>query len=543
MNWVGGISLLFSVGPLLSLLIGCLLGLFMGALPGLGPVFILTVLLPLTVHVDTIDALVMLVAGYTAAVYGGAITAVVFKVPGHPGNVATTFDGPAMASQGRAGEAVVAIGIAGAIGGIVATGFLVFVAPVILSAALKLQPVDYFMLAVFGLSMVAAVSRGRVIIGLILGGVGVLISTIGPDVITGTTRFAFGSKFLQSNGVPLALVAVGIFAIGSGLVMMEENWKRSSRRMENVEIRSGIRRGIKAAASHPLPIIRSSLLGVLVGVIPGLGITMSNLAAYAMESRIGRHLKWGNGNVIGVMAAEAADGATLISELIPAFTLGIPGAATSALMLEALSLHGLIAGPGFFQSGSTVAAFLLALPLAQILIAVLGIASAPIVVRIARIDPQIIGPALIVIGAVGAYVVNGTVSDIVIGTIFGLVGYILIKLKLPLAPIVMGTLLGPLAEESLGRVMILDKATHSFAFFQPMAVILVGVAIVGFVGPNIGRFRRIMNRSPRPSSNRGRVRISDEISLADGMSSRDIGVEASLPGDTRSNNKVSERSK
>ena len=483
MDWAGGVKLLFASGPMFSLLIGCLLGIFLGALPGLGPVFILTVMLPLTIHLQTIDALVMLVAGYTGGVYGGAITAVVFNVPGHPGNIATTFEGPAMARQGRAGEAVVAIGIAGAVGGIVATGFLVFVAPLILNAALKLQPVDYFMLAIFGLSMVAAASRGKVLVGLVLGGLGVLLSTIGPDVITGTNRFSFGSSFLKSNGVPLALVAVGVFAIGSGFVMMEESWKNRTRTLDDVRIRGGIKQGLNAAVSHPISILRSSLLGVVIGVIPGLGVTLSNIAAYAMESKIGRHLSWGTGNVIGVMAPEAADGATLIAELIPAFTLGIPGAATSALMLEALSLHGLTAGPGFFQSGSTVAAFLLAIPVAQILIAVLGIASAPVVVRMARISPQIIGPALIVIGSVGAYVVNGVIADVVIGLIFGVIGYAIVKLKLPLAPIVMGTLLGPLAEESLGRVRILDKATHTFAFFQPMAMILAVLAFIVFTGP------------------------------------------------------------
>lgn len=501
MDWSGGATLLFTGGPMLSLLVGCVLGIFLGALPGLGPVFVLTVMLPLTVHLPTIDALVMLVAGYTGAVFGGAITAVVFKVPGHPGNIATTFDGPAMASQGRAGEAVVALGIAGAVGGIIATGFLMFVAPVILDAALKLQPVDYFMLAVFGLSMVAAASRGKVLVGLVLGGLGVLLSTIGPDVITGTNRFTFGSSFLQSNGIPLALVAVGVFAIGSGFVMMEENWKKRARPLDEVRIRGGITQGLRAAASHPLPILRSSLLGVLIGVIPGLGITLSNLAAYAMESRLGRHMTWGTGNVIGVMAPEAADGATLIAELIPAFTLGIPGAATSALMLEALSLHGLTAGPGFFQSGSTVAAFLLAIPVAQVLIAVLGILSAPVVVRMARISPQIIGPALIVIGTVGAYVVNGAFADVVIGLVFGVIGYIIVKLHLPLAPIVMGTLLGPLAEENLGRVRILDRATHSIAFFQPMVLILAAMGLAAFLGPFGGRLlRRRKHPNVRPEA-------------------------------------------
>lgn len=490
MDWAGGATLLFAGGPILSLIVGCVLGIFLGALPGLGPVFVLTVMLPLTVHLPTVDALVMLVAGYTGAVFGGAITAVVFKVPGHPGNIATTFEGPVMASQGRAGEAVVALGIAGAVGGIIATGFLMFVAPVILNAALKLQPVDYFMLAVFGLSMVAAASRGKVLVGLVLGGLGVLLSTIGPDVITGTNRFTFGSSFLQSNGIPLALVAVGVFAIGSGFVMMEENWKKRTSKLDDVRIRGGISDGLKAAATHPIPILRSSLLGVLIGVIPGLGITLSNLAAYAMESKLGRRMSWGTGNVVGVMAPEAADGATLISELIPAFTLGIPGAATSALMLEALSLHGLTAGPGFFESGSTVAAFLLAIPVAQVLIAVLGIISAPVVVRMARISPQIIGPTLIVIGTVGAYVVNGAFADVVIGLAFGVVGYIIVKLKLPLAPIVMGTLLGPLAEENLGRVRILDRASHSFAFFQPMALVLAALGLLAFLGPVGGRVMR-----------------------------------------------------
>lgn len=516
MDWAGGAALLFAMGPILSLIVGCVLGIFLGALPGLGPVFVLTVMLPLTVHLPTVDALVMLVAGYTGAVFGGAITAVVFKVPGHPGNIATTFEGPAMASQGRAGEAVVALGIAGAVGGIVATGFLMFVAPLILNAALKLQPVDYFMLAVFGLSMVAAASRGKVLIGLVLGGLGVLLSTIGPDVITGANRFTFGSSFLQSNGIPLALVAVGVFAIGSGFVMMEENWKKRTSKLDDVRIRGGISDGLKAAASHPLPILRSSLLGVLIGVIPGLGITLSNLAAYAMESKLGRRMSWGTGNVIGVMAPEAADGATLISELIPAFTLGIPGAATSALMLEALALHGLTAGPGFFESGSTVAAFLLAIPVAQVLIAVLGILSAPVVVRMARISPQIIGPALIVIGTVGAYVVNGAFADVVIGLIFGAVGYIIVKLRLPLAPIVMGTLLGPLAEENLGRVRILDKASHSFAFFQPMALILAALGLAAFLAPVGGRLVRKGKRVKYGSATLTNEEIHDDESIPTG---------------------------
>lgn len=514
MSWAQGAALLFAGGPVLYVLLGSLIGVFLGSLPGLGPVFVLTLVLPLTLHLPAIDALVMLVAGYTSAVFGGAITAVVFNVPGHPGNIATTFEGPIMAKQGRAGEAVVAIGVAGALGGLVATGFLVFVSPLIVNAALGLQPVDYFMLAVFGLSMVAAASRGRVLAGIMLGGVGVMISTIGPDIVTGTYRFTFGSAYLQSNGVPLALVAVGVFAIGSGLVMMEESWRGPKANVPQVSLRGGIGAGVRAVVRHPVSVLRSSVVGVVMGVIPGLGITLSNLAAYGVEKWFGRRSTWGTGNVVGVMAPEAADGATLIAELVPAFTLGIPGAATSALILAALALHGIQTGPGFFQSGSPVTAgMLLSMPISQVVIAALGILLAPIVVWTARIPRQIVGPAIVVVGAVGAYAVSGAVSDVLAALIFGFVGYGILKLRLPLAPIVMGTVLGPLAEKNFDRVQILDKATHHVAFFQPMAVVLGVLCLVSFFAPLSARLlRRRRGAKEVLSSTSGSNAVAEEIS-------------------------------
>lgn len=503
MSWAHGAHLLFSGGSMLYVVLGSVIGVLLGSLPGLGPVFVLTITLPLTIHMSSLDALVMLVSGYTSAVFGGAITAVVFNVPGHPGNIATTFEGPIMAKQGRAGEAIVAIGIAGAAGGLVATGLLIFVSPLIVQAALSLQPVDYFMLAVFGLSMVAAASRGKVLAGLMLGGLGVLISTIGPDVVTGTYRFTFGSTYLQRNGVPLAVAAVGIFAIGSGLVMMEESWRTPRTRLPQVSLRSGIGDGLRAVARHPVSVIRSSLVGVVMGVIPGLGITLSNLAAYGVETWFGRRSSWRSGNVVGVMAPEAADGATLVAELIPSFTLGIPGAATSALILEALALHGIQTGPGFFQSGSPVTAgLLLAMPISQIVIAALGIAAAPVVVWMARVPRQVIGPATVVVGAVGAYVIDGTVQDVLAALVFGFLGYAILKLHLPLAPIVMGMLLGPLAETNFDRVQILDQATHHVAYLQPLAVILAALCLGAFLIPSSTRLRqrRRESRGPRASA-------------------------------------------
>lgn len=516
MNWAQGAALLFSGGPLLYVFLGSFTGVLLGSLPGLGPVFVLTLILPLTLHAPALDALVMLVAGYTSAVFGGAITAVVFNVPGHPGNVATTFEGPIMAKQGRAGEAVVAIGVAGAIGGLVATGVLIFVSPLIVNAALSLQPVDYFMLALFGLSMVAAASRGRVLAGIMLGGVGVLISTIGPDIVTGTYRFTFGSAFLRSNGVPIALVAVGVFAIGSGIVMMEESWRATKTAVPKVSLRGGIGTGLRAVVRHPVSVARSSLVGVVMGVIPGLGITLSNLAAYGVEKWFGRRSTWKTGNVVGVIAPEAADSATLIAELVPAFTLGIPGAATSALILAALALHGIQTGPGFFQSGSPVTAgMLLSMPVSQVVIAALGILIAPIVVWTARIPQQVVGPTIVIVGAVGAYAVTGTVTDVVVALLFGFVGYCILKLHLPLAPIVMGTVLGPLAEKNFQRVQILDNATHRVAYFQPMALVLGALCVVAFSTPLLAPLWRRHKAEPQEP-----VQPADAHSTAETVPSR-----------------------
>lgn len=486
MDWHSGLVLLLSGKIVLAIVGGSLVGLLLGSLPGLGPVFVLTVLLAVSARFPTLMALTFLVAAYTAAVLGGAITAVVFNVPGHPGNIATTYDGPPMAREGRAGEAVVAIGLSGAVGGVLSALGLIFGAPLFVDLALRLQPVDYFLLAVIALTMIVVFSRGKLVGGLLLGGLGLLVSTVGTDPVTGNNRFTFGIGFLGNNGIPLALIAVGLFAVGSGLVMIEGTARRSQGEVQAVvSLGAGIKQGIGAVATHPAQVLRSSLVGFVIGLIPGMGVTVSNLAAYRVESHFKPNAPWGRGYVLGVMAPEAADAATLISELMPAFALGIPGAVTSALMLDALLLHGLVPGPGFFSSGPTIAAFMLAVPLCQLFNAILGIAMAPVVIRMARIPHSVVGPTIIVLGAVAAYMVNGSVDDVVIAFIVGALGYAILKLGLPLAPLALGVLLGPLAEANFRRVQELDAARHSNAFLRPFSLFLGLMAASVLVGPSI----------------------------------------------------------
>lgn len=483
MNWEQGFQLLFSEGTLAFMMGGTIIGLFLGSLPGLGPVFVLTLLLSLTLHTSAEDALVMLVAGYTSAVFGGAISSVLFKVPGHPGNIATTFDGPALAQRGRAGEAVVAIGVAGCIGGLLGSAFVIFVSPLVAKIVLSFQPVDYFMFAMCGLSLVAALSRGRLLAGLMLGGLGIMISTIGPDIETGAYRFTFNIGFLQNNGIPIALVAVGVFAVGSALVLIEENWRTGNSYIEKVPIGNTLGKGVMAVLSRPLSIARAVVVGIVMGVIPGLGITASNVSAYYLERWVRRRSDWKDISIIGVITPEAADNSTLIAELLPALTLGIPGAATSAIILAALALHGIQTGPGFFSSTSPVTAgMLLAMPLSQLFMLVFGLLLLPIIVAAAKIPRQLLGPCIIVIASVGAFADLELNSDIIVVAIFGIIGYAILKLHLPLAPLVMGTVLGPLAEENFDRVQILDKATGHIAYLQPLALALGVIAAIVLIG-------------------------------------------------------------
>lgn len=480
MYWLAGLHIVLDPHNLLALVLGSVIGLFLGTLPGLGPGFTLTLFLPLTFDLPAAPALIFLIALYTAAVYGGAITAVVVNVPGHPGNIATMFDGRPMAQQGRAGQAIAAIGVAGCVGGMLALLVLAFISPLVVDVALRIGPADYFMLAVFGLALVAATCGRHALQGLILGGLGFLTSTVGEDPITGSFRFSFGSSYLMNQGISFAVIVVGLFALGSAFLMIEEG--TPAVRPLDTRI-SGVWSGVLAALRHPVEIVRASIVGVFMGVIPGLGIALSNITAYIVESRLNPRGNFGQGNIVGVMAPEAADNATLIAELIPAFTLGIPGAISSALMLDAVTVHGLEPGPTFFSGNPVIAAFFIAGFLSQLTFAIIGILSARFLARGAEVPSSLLAPLIIVMGCIGAYSVHGTVGDIVLALAFGLVGYVILKLKLPLAPIVLGAILGPLAEGNYRRAEIIAHATHRSLFMQPLPLTLLVLSVAVFIVP------------------------------------------------------------
>lgn len=517
--WLQGIADAFTLANVLAVVVGSLVGLGMGVLPGLGGVFGLTIFVPLTLRLPTGEALGFLVALYTAAVFGGAITAVLFRIPGHPGNIATTFTGPRLARAGRAGEAIVAIGLSGVVGGLLAVVVVGTAGPVVARLGVKIAPVDFFMLAVIGLALVAAISGKRPIEGLLLAGLGVLLSTVGADPSTGQYRFTGGIQYLQYEGINFAIVSVGLFGIGSVLFMAHE-WSSLAPERVGGGVRSNLRKGSLGFVSNGASVVRGAVCGAVVGVVPGVGITVSNVLAYIIEEKLGRRSErsaqrqrsrpspspdppepdrlepdppeqggetGARSRLLGlVMAPEAADNATLFTELIPALTLGIPGAPASALILFALEEHGLQAGLSFFQGNVNAAVLFILMGVSVLAFTVLGILLSPLLVRLARVRLELLVPVILVVSLLGSYAVNGSAGDMVLALIAGVVGYGLYRLELPLAPVILGVILGPLAEQNFTRTIIIDQAQHVDLFLRPDVIVLglaaAAILVVGLLG-------------------------------------------------------------
>lgn len=489
-----------TVDHIAIIILGSALGVLLGSLPGIGPIFVLTLFVPITAAIGTVPAMSFLLSSYVSAVFGGAITAILFEVPGHPGNIATLYDGPKLHSAGRGSETIVATGLSGTIGIIGAVLVLTFVSPIVATVGLKIGPAAFCMLAVLGLSLVAAVSKRKILQGIMLGAIGLALSTIGQDTITGSYRFTAGLTFIKANGIPFADVAVGIFGVGTAYRMIIHPQKTSmtSKPAEVLTRRKVIRRGldgVKALALRWAMILRSTIVGIVIGVLPGLGITLSNISAYTLQERLEsvhkhksgpltREPPFGEGNIAGPMVAESADSATLVAELIPALSLGLPGGVPAALILEALLLHGVGIGPLFFSAHRVLSwDFSIAMMLAGVAFCALGIIMAPLLAFGAKAPRYIVASSIIIAAASGAYSVDHSVWDIGIALISGGIGFGISELGLPLAPIAMGAILGPLVEENFDRAILIERATHTELFFTGLPLLLGIASVIVFIVP------------------------------------------------------------
>ncbi|MFP3042530.1 tripartite tricarboxylate transporter permease [Treponema primitia] len=478
---------LFSLINLFYLIFGSVAGLVIGILPGLGPTFACALFLPFTFGLPADSALILLSAVYASTAYGEGITSILINVPGGPGAVALTFDGYPLTKKGRASYALGALAGASLVGGLIGVFSLIFIAPKLSNIALLIGPAQFFMMALLGLSLVATVGKGDTAKGLILGCLGLIITTIGTDVITGSRRFNFGSDFLM-DGIPFVSATIGLFAMSQVIMMSEDNSTISG----DYKLGNGLVEGLLTNVKHWFTTVRSSILGVLVGIMPGIGISIASFMGYIVEQKLAGEEEaktFGTGNVRGVIAPQAACNACVSGELIPALSLGIPGGATSAIFLAALSLHGLRPGLSFFSSGGTlVYTVFLGMIFAQVVFFILGSVLAKQFALVTKTPNALLVSVVLILCFAGAFAVRKEVLDIVITMIFGLIGYVLFKNKWPIQCLILGMVLGPIAENNFHRALQISRGSYAIFIGDPFTLIVFIVILAILIWTFFGDF-------------------------------------------------------
>ena len=461
------------------LFLGVAGGIVVGALPGLTGSVGIILLLPFVYHLDASTAMVMLCGMFCGAIYGGSISAILISTPGTPSAAATVLDGYPLAQKGEAGKAIGVATIASATGGVISTFCLMFIAPQLARIALKFGPEEYFALMIFGLTIIASVSGKSLVKGLISGFFGLLIATVGLDPVTGYARFSFNIPNLMT-GFPLLPVLIGLFAISQIFIQLEAVGKKIIHFKQKIK---NVLPSFKELKKLFTIIIPASFLGTFIGVIPGTGGTIASFLAYNEAKRWSKNPEsFGKGNIIGVAAPEAANNGTTGGAMVPLLSLGIPGDVVTAVMLGALLLIGIRPGPLLFKEHPEIVNPIFAgMLLANVLILLLGILSVRLFPQVLKTPNSILFPVIFTLCFLGAFSLNNSVYDMFIALIFGIIGYIMKKNAFPVAPIVLGVILGPIAEDELGRALIISHGDWTVLFQSPIAIFFYTISILSLL--------------------------------------------------------------
>jgi putative tricarboxylic transport membrane protein len=477
-------------GPLLAMIGATLLGVFIGALPGLNPVMAIALLLPLTYSMDPLVALAMVAGIYNGSMYGGAIPAILLRIPGTPASIATTFDGFAMAERGEASKALKIACWSSALGGIASAIALMTIGPLLARVTLFFGPAEYFWIAIFGMASVGVMVGSDPVKGIMAAVLGLLIGTMGIDSLSGQARFTFGQTWLL-GGLDLIVVLVGLYALPPVLQLAEKRDLRglsaAQLKLTDVPFRPGELRGLVPTW------LRSSAIGIGVGILPGAGGNIAAFLSYnAAKNASEDPDSFGKGNPQGVAAAECGNNADNAASMIPALSLGIPGNVVAALVLSALTIHGLQPGPQLFhQNPVLVGGFMMEMLLTSLLIFLLGgMVATRIFAQFQRLPGVLLVPAILVLMCVGVYVINGRAVDLWVLLAAGFAGYFLEKLEVPLAPIVLGMILGPMAEQSVRRALLISRGDATELVTRPISATLVLMTVLVIAWPLVKTMRR-----------------------------------------------------
>lgn len=478
-------STILSPTNFLLIILGVLLGMIMGILPGLGGTVTLALLIPLTYGIDPLVAFMLLAAALGGTNFGGSVTSILLNTPGMATTAATLLDGYPMTQQGRAGEAIGASAMASASGALFGVIVLTASIPIMREAALLFGPPEVFWLGVWGLSVVAVVVKGSVISGLISGGFGLLFSMFGINQMTATFRWTYGIPSLQ-DGIQLVPALVGVFAVAEMIKLISEGGVIAET-TEIGDIQGGQWTGIKAVIEHRWLFLRSAIIGSIIGIIPAAGGVAANYIAYFQAVQTSSDSKsFGTGDIRGVIAAEASNDAKDGTGFIPTLALGIPGSSAMAVLLGAFILHGVQPGPLLLRNNLDLAVtIIMALLVSNILTSLIGVISADQLVKVTKVDVNVLGPSIIAISFMGAFSLRNNIFDLFLTLFFGLLGVGMIYANMSRVPLILGLVLGPIVESNFFRSLQIGGGDYAVFLRSEIAIVLVILVVVSLFLPII----------------------------------------------------------
>lgn len=478
-----GIAAMFAPKILLLLILGVGVGIIFGAIPGLTAVMAIALFLPVTYSMSAVEGMAILMALYVGSVSGGLISAILLKIPGTPASIATCFDGHPMAEKGQAYKALSTGIVFSFIGTIISMFALMFIAPMLANFAIKFGPHEYFAVAVFSLTLISGLAGKSIVKGLISAILGMMVGTVGIAPIDASPRYTFGVYNLRT-GFDILVVLVGLYAITEVIETAGNRAVMTDKGVTQYTVTAkGLGFTLKEFWAQKYNAVRSSLIGIGIGILPGIGGATSNIIAYSLARSQSKHPEaFGTGIMDGIVASEAANNANIGGAMIPLLTLGIPGDAATAMLLGGLIIHGITPGPLLFsQNPDVVYGILGAMLVSSFIMLFMEFLGLKGFIKILKVKKYYLLPVIIVLCAVGAFGLNNRTFDIFAMLVFGIIGFIMNAIEYPLAPMIMGFVLGPMTELNLRRGMQYSLGNFGDFFTRPIAAVFLIMALLSVV--------------------------------------------------------------
>lgn len=487
------ISNFCSIQVWIGLAVGVIGGMVVGAMPGLSGGMAIALLLPVTYSMEPVAALVMLMAIYTSAMTGGSISAILLHTPGTPANAATAIEGYPLTKQGRGLEAVGMSMLSSGIGGLSSAIALLVIAPPLAMVSLKFSEPESFLISIFGLTVIGSLAGNSILKGLLMGLVGLFLATVGMDAVTGTLRYTFGSDRLM-NGIQMVPALIGLFTIAQVMSNCEDyrNANKSILEQSNVTLGKKMLPTLKELPHYAWTWIVSSVIGIVVGILPGAGGNIGSWISYDQAKKHSKHKEeFGNGSMEGLAACESGNNAVTGGSMIPLMTLSIPGSPNAAIILGGLLIQGLVPGARLFTTQApTTYSILIGFALSNILMVFVGLAIARYVVNVTKIPNSILMPVVVSLALIGAYAINASMFDVFITIFFGLLGYLMNKFDLSSAALILGLILGGTAERGLTLSLVMAKGdVLGYYLGRPICLVLMALIVLSIAGPLVSLIR------------------------------------------------------